>query len=266
MLVMLIAERGGCLPAASMQWLLAAGNQPGGGGLFARFAQTAEPVHLQDPRWSLSLKRSMKPLDCRGHPSSALRAGAPIYARSAWMPMDPSGPFAVQATKNPRSLEGFFNPSTSSGTELVRPEGFEPPTNGFGSHYSIRLSYERLAAHYARTAGVRVMGPGDASPGEPRRRSRRDDAGVSARAVAARHRVPRFKRAGPCVQRRGHLKRPLLDASLLSTPPDSELEHAPERAHCQACVATAPPAAARPHQRPLLSVSSLARCGPSRTA
>ncbi|SOO28248.1 hypothetical protein XAP6164_230005 [Xanthomonas phaseoli pv. phaseoli] len=39
MLVMLIAERGGCLPAASMQWLLAAGNQPHGGGLFVRFAQ-----------------------------------------------------------------------------------------------------------------------------------------------------------------------------------------------------------------------------------
>ena len=28
--------------------------------------------------------------------------------------------------------------------KMVRPEGFEPPTNGFGSHYSIRLSYERV--------------------------------------------------------------------------------------------------------------------------
>lgn len=26
----------------------------------------------------------------------------------------------------------------------MRLEGFEPPTNGFGSHYSIRLSYRRI--------------------------------------------------------------------------------------------------------------------------
>lgn len=41
---------------------------------------------------------------------------------------------------------------------MVRPEGFEPPTNGFGSHYSIRLSYGRILKN-RRTTG----GPGWAS-------------------------------------------------------------------------------------------------------
>lgn len=44
--------------------------------------------------------------------------------------------------------------------KMVRPEGFEPPTNGFGSHYSIRLSYGRiLGPPHHRRAGVGIAAP-----------------------------------------------------------------------------------------------------------
>lgn len=35
---------------------------------------------------------------------------------------------------------------------MARLEGFEPPTNGFGSHYSIRLSYRRICKNRAMAA------------------------------------------------------------------------------------------------------------------
>lgn len=175
-----------------------------------------------------------------------------------WLRVDRS---LCRQQKTPDLSRVFFNPSTSSGTELVRPEGFEPPTNGFGSHYSIRLSYERLAAHYARTAGVRVMGPGDTRPGQPLRHSRCDDTASRPGQSSGDTGRPGSSAQGPDVQRCGHLKRPSPEAACSTSPPDRQLGHAPERGHCRACVATAPPAAAHPRQRPALAARNLDRCG-----
>ena len=40
--------------------------------------------------------------------------------------------------------------------DLARLEGFEPPTNGFGSHYSIRLSYRRVSKGLFLQTGPKV--------------------------------------------------------------------------------------------------------------
>jgi hypothetical protein len=46
-------------------------------------------------------------------------------------------------------------PFTSIGMKLARPEGFEPPTTGVGSQYSIQLSYGRMVG----ALGYRSVGP-----------------------------------------------------------------------------------------------------------
>ena len=54
-------------------------------------------------------------------------------------------------TRNPCETQGSSGPQRAVVlVELARLEGFEPPTNGFGSRYSIRLSYRRLMPYCPR--------------------------------------------------------------------------------------------------------------------
>jgi hypothetical protein len=69
--------------------------------------------------------------------------------------------FALVIPTIGNSCEVFFAHGVSINTrKMARPEGFEPPTNGFGSHYSIRLSYGRVvwSALAWAIAGMRASG------------------------------------------------------------------------------------------------------------
>ena len=70
----------------------------------------------------------------RAHPTGALKNGRP--AQHTVLLVEPG----VQIKSSERAKK---NPPRGGFIYLVRPEGFEPPTNWFEASYSIQLSYER---------------------------------------------------------------------------------------------------------------------------
>ena len=61
-------------------------------------------------------------------------------------------------TRNPCGMQGLSGPlSAVVAVGLARLEGFEPPTNGFGSRYSIRLSYKRVTPIVPDSSGRREL-------------------------------------------------------------------------------------------------------------
>ena len=73
---------------------------------------------------------------CRSAPFSETIEGTKSKARShySFLPTSSAAWARTKAQDGHRLVTGV----------LARLEGFEPPTNGFGSHYSIRLSYRRV--------------------------------------------------------------------------------------------------------------------------
>src|SRR5690606_15408648 len=96
---------------------------------------------------------------------------------------------ALRATNDPAQPPEWHRHSRGtdlSQGDLARLEGFEPPTNGFGSHYSIRLSYRRVAGDSpmdgaAARALTGLVGWRDAraAPGPAPGRSARDGPAVA---------------------------------------------------------------------------------------
>ena len=71
--------------------------------------------------------------------SSGLYSHRRFLKRSSFLPIDRSHKIQTRTRSVPATLES----GAQFCTEMVRPEGFEPPTPWFVAKYSIQLSYGR---------------------------------------------------------------------------------------------------------------------------